>query len=115
MNTFANLITGVMDFTCDDTYKIAKDNDVDIIEEDLGDKIRSYYHNVDGKKLIHVNSRLTKRSKINAINYQLYHALLELETIKFMISDTPINTIADETKCQRIKKNVEQVAQTCTL
>ena len=54
-----------------DMYKIAAENNIYIIEENLGNQIAGYYNNTFGEKLIHVNSEIPRYYKKFVIAYFL--------------------------------------------
>ena len=72
MNTVANLISLHKNkYGIQDAYKIAKERDALVIEENLGKQIAGYYNTTNDKKLIHVNSEIPSYCKDFVIAYFL--------------------------------------------
>jgi len=72
MKQFANLITQPRKYINHDAYKIAKEKNTLIIEENLGHQIAGYSNNTNDKKLIHVNSKIPSYYKNIVIAYFLF-------------------------------------------
>ena len=66
-------------------YKIAKNNNILVICEPLGN-IEGYYNKVNDQKFIHVNSDLSNWYMTFVVAYQLYNAIHDLE-YQFLIKD----------------------------
>ena len=81
MNHMNKFLTKKIKARC--PYEVAKENNILIINEPLGN-IDGYYNKINGQKFIHVNSDASDWSKEYIIAHELYFALLDVE-YKFLI------------------------------
>ena len=61
-----------------DPFKIAKENGIFVIEEDLGE-VYGYFNSFKRRKFIHINEKLAGSKKVITCSHELGHAFLHPE------------------------------------
>ncbi|EOZ2853514.1 ImmA/IrrE family metallo-endopeptidase [Listeria monocytogenes] len=83
MKTMIKFLT--KQFKTSNPFKIAKENNILVICEPLGN-IEGYYNKVNDQKFIHVNSDLSDWYMTFVVAHQLYYALVDVE-YQFLIKE----------------------------
>lgn len=82
----------VLKYKTRDPYKIAKELEIIILEENLG-SIQGYYNEVLDYKFIHVNTNLTDHKKRFVVAHELGHALLHPNLNHFFLTNHTLLSI----------------------